>query len=498
MRSQRGLWKISIWLLALTGWFNLATDAAIAQRASSPKNGKKVESTRNAASEDTALGESLDDRQALAAQKFDTGQDFHAQGKLTDAIKLYDEALQLDDQLFAVHYQRGIALLSLNRFEDAAASLTRCVELQDDFARGFAMLGEAQLRCKKPVEAEKAFLRATELDSSLGFARFGAAQLMLARKAPTEALTLLKELAQTPPEDPAFYAVYAEAQRLSGDAPGAFQTLSDGLTRLGNQPQLLRGRAIAYLNQKNYPKALADFQAVYTIEPDPVLARDILDLYRAAKLTEDGIQFAQVAFKQHSNNGPLRAAFGELLMEGNRTTEAIEQYLELTKQEPKNATWWVKLGDAAQGTDPAVALDAYQKALSINPRSPDAQAGVASGLLKSQRFQEAASSFRTILNQDPESYAAHAGLATALFKLEQFPTAAQHFLWMIQKRPDVPVTYYFLGICFDRLGDYAQALKAYELFVERANPQTNQLEIEKVNLRLPSLKRQAEKQGTRK
>ncbi len=178
MRSQRVLWKISIWLLALTGWFNLATTSVIAQRASSPKNGKKVESTRNAASEDTALGESLDDRQALAAQKFDTGQDFHAQGKLTDAIKLYDEALQLDDQLFAVHYQRGIALLSLNRFEDAAASLTRCVELQDDFARGFAMLGEAQLRCKKPVEAEKAFLRAIELDSSLGFARFGAAQLL--------------------------------------------------------------------------------------------------------------------------------------------------------------------------------------------------------------------------------------------------------------------------------------------------------------------------------
>ncbi|HMZ81807.1 MAG TPA: tetratricopeptide repeat protein, partial [Acidobacteriota bacterium] len=370
MRSQRVLWKISIWLLALTGWFNLATVSVIAQRTSSPKNGKKVESTRNAASEDTALGESLDDRQALAAQKFDTGQDFHAQGKLTDAIKLYDEALQLDDQLFAVHYQRGIALLSLNRFEDAAASLTRCVELQDDFARGFAMLGEAQLRCKKPVEAEKAFLRATELDSSLGFARFGAAQLMLARKAPTEALTLLKELAQTPPEDPVFYAVYAEAQRLSGDAPGAFQTLSDGLTRFGNQPQLLRGRAMAYLNQKNYPKALADFQAVYTIEPDPVLARDMLDLYRAAKLTEDGIQFAQVAFKQYSSNGPLRAAFGELLMEGNRTTEAIEQYSELTKQEPKNATWWVKLGDAAQATDPAVALNAYQKALSINPRSP--------------------------------------------------------------------------------------------------------------------------------
>ena len=41
-----------------------------------------------------------------------------------------------------------------------------------------------------------------------------------------------------------------------------------------------------------------------------------------------------------------------------------------------------------------------------------------------------------------------------------------------------------------RREEYEQALAAYEAFLGRADLKTNQLEIEKVKLRLPSLRRQ--------
>jgi tetratricopeptide (TPR) repeat protein len=70
---------------------------------------------------------------------------------------------------------------------------------------------------------------------------------------------------------------------------------------------------------------------------------------------------------------------------------------------------------------------------------------------------------------------------------------------MVQARPENAINYYFLGICFDRLEDFTQALKAYELFLKVADPRINQLEIEKVQLRLPSLRRQLEKRpGSKK
>jgi hypothetical protein len=51
----------------------------------------------------------------------------------------------------------------------------------------------------------------------------------------------------------------------------------------------------------------------------------------------------------------------------------------------------------------------------------------------------------------------------------------------------------------DYLGQYQEALTAYETFLARANAKDNQLEIEKINLRLPSLRRQiARGEGTKR
>ncbi|HEX8999823.1 MAG TPA: tetratricopeptide repeat protein, partial [Blastocatellia bacterium] len=58
-------------------------------------------------------------------------------------------------------------------------------------------------------------------------------------------------------------------------------------------------------------------------------------------------------------------------------------------------------------------------------------------------------------------------------------------------RKRASISLYFLGVCFDKIGDYEQALRAYNQFMELASPE-NQLEIEKIKLRMPSLKRQIE------
>ena len=91
-----------------------------------------------------------------------------------------------------------------------------------------------------------------------------------------------------------------------------------------------------------------------------------------------------------------------------------------------------------------------------------------------------------------QAYFAHTNLATALFELQDYANAAREYLWILDQQKDqkrAAITLYFLGICFDKLGDYERALKAYERFVELA-PADHQLEIDKVKLRLPSLKQQ--------
>ena len=115
--------------------------------------------------------------------------------------------------------------------------------------------------------------------------------------------------------------------------------------------------------------------------------------------------------------------------------------------------------------------------------------GYGAALIQSRRFAEAVSILRKAITATPNNYTAHANLATALYELKQFAPALDEYEWLLKAKPDLTVAYYFIAIAHDYLGEYEQALSAYESFLGRADAKTNQLEIEKIKLRLPSLRR---------
>src|SRR5437870_5785135 len=75
---------------------------------------------------------------------FNSGQDAHQHGKLEDAVKLYSQAIELDPNIYQIHYQLGIALMALKRSDEAVKSFESVTKLKPDFAKGFNALGEAQ------------------------------------------------------------------------------------------------------------------------------------------------------------------------------------------------------------------------------------------------------------------------------------------------------------------------------------------------------------------
>ena len=129
-------------------------------------------------------------------------------------------------------------------------------------------------------------------------------------------------------------------------------------------------------------------------------------------------------------------------------------------------------------------------ATAIDPSNPEYAAGYAATLVRARRFAEAAHMLRQVISVVPDSYVAHANLATALYEQKRNPEAIPEYEWLLKKKPDLAVAYYFIASAHDNLGEYKEAQAAYETFLGRADSKTNQLEIEKVNLRLPSLRRQ--------
>ena len=154
---------------------------------------------------------------------------------------------------------------------------------------------------------------------------------------------------------------------------------------------------------------------------------------------------------------------------------------------------FARLGASHRTDNPNRALEFYHRAAQLQPANPDYATGYAAALVRARRFAEAAAILRQVITAHPDNYTAHANLATALYEQKLFAEALPEYEWLLHTKPDAIVAYYFIASAHDYLGEYREALAAYESFLERADATTNQLEIEKVRLRLPLLRRQVKR-----
>jgi tetratricopeptide (TPR) repeat protein len=452
-----------------------------------------------------------------AAGLFEAGQNTHQRGELEKAVELYGEALKRDPSLWQAEFQRAAAYFSLNRLADAKASMMRVIEHLSGFAdapetrqvsaRAQILLGEIALAGNDPAEAEKSFRRALELNPQAARARAGLAESLLGGGKIAEAIAEAKAAIEAGDDRASVHSLLGEAQTQAGKYEEALASLNQALRREPKNAIALRYRAEVHLARNDLKAAIADLRASVEIEPIIPIRLRLAGALAAAKQYDEAISLYREILQVEPANNEARTALAAVMIESGKGAEAIAQLESLVKSEPNRADLRAQLAELYLPAQPEKALEQYLAAAKLEPSQPQHRIGVAAALVKLKRFPEAVSVSRQALAQNPKeevAYFARTNLATALFELDDFQNAAREFIRILdhqrnrgdQKR--TAITLYFLGICFDKLGDYQQALKAYEQFLAIAST-GNQLEIDKVKLRLPSLQRQIrEGKGKRK
>jgi tetratricopeptide (TPR) repeat protein len=440
---------------------------------------------------------------ARAAALFESGQNAHQSGDFNRAVEIYHQALKLDPSLWQAQFQLSAAYLALNKPAEARESMLKVLDQLKEFspsnelnrmtARANAMLGEIALAESKPIEAESYFRRAVELDPQAS--RAGLAEALLRLGKTNEGITEAKAAIETGDDRAGTYALLGGAYAASGKFEEALPYLNEALKRDPKNIAALRYRSDVYLARKDLNAAIADLRAVMALEPDNQTMLRLAGLLAQARKYDEATAIYQQVLQTDPSNNEAKTAIAALMIESGKGVEAIAQLESLIKAEPNRADLRAQLAELYLPARPEKALEQYQVAAKIEPSQIRHQIGVGSALVKLRRFQEAAGVLQQALAQNPKddvAYFAHTNLATAFFEMDDFANAAREFVWILnhqreQKR--AAITLYFLGICFDKLGDYEQALKAYKQFLTLATSD-NQLEIDKVKLRLPSLERQ--------
>jgi tetratricopeptide (TPR) repeat protein len=152
-----------------------------------------------------------------------------AMAQYDQAARDYERFLELDDRAPRVVYKLGLAYYRAGNLPRAVETLRRAVSLDQRFAEAHYMLGLC-LRDMEPAQAERALLRAVEVDPAFMAAREELVALYTA-SSPLKALEHLEALSALEPERPERSVRVGLAQASLGRRDAAILTLSRAAER---------------------------------------------------------------------------------------------------------------------------------------------------------------------------------------------------------------------------------------------------------------------------
>ncbi len=424
---------------------------------------------------------------------FDDAQTAHEKGDFEIALKLYDKALEIIPEFPEAEYQRGNALNSLRRPAEAEQAFRRAIELRENWALPMTSLGVLLVQNSRFEEADEMLTKAIKL-SGINFPAYIAlTELRIKTNAPAEVLTQLLSKLQylTSKANPTavLWASRAALERTLGDKKASILSLSKALQIDPLDKLSLIEHAELSLGEGDHESALIDAEKLKRISPD---TSDVDFLFaRVYASAGDFEKSLQILDSLKDSSPEIKSFRDKVVAISSTNVEELELKLDIDKN---NIVALGRLCSLLRIDNPEKALEYCRRASEIEPQNLGHAVGYGAALVQAKRYFEAITLLRKILLISPENFTVHTNLATALFQSRRFEEAKVEYLWILRRQPDLAVAYYLLAITHDRLQEYIDAAANYQQFLRVADKTKNELEIDKVTLRLPGLQ-QMIKQG---
>lgn len=430
-----------------------------------------------------------------AVALFQKGQDAHEKGQLKEAIELYDKAIAAVAEFPEAEFQRGSALLSLGKRDEAEKAFRKAIETRPEWTLALANLGSLLVGKGAYPEAEKYLKKAISLDGQNTLAYSALTELRLRTKASSEELkdllARLTSLTERAKPTASAWAARAALEVAVGEKAAARSSFSKALELDPKNQFALLSKASAMLDEGDTAGAEVIIRSLEVSDSATAQLLRARLLYANGKV-DDAISLLDSIQNPSSDLVALR---DKLILSKSENAAELEKRLQTN---PSDAFVLGKLCSVYRASEPAKALSYCRKASEAEPDNISHAIGFGAALVQGKLYVEAVDILRKLQKISPENLTIRANVAIALFQLKRYPEAKAEYQWIAEKQPSSAVTYYFLGITHDQLMEYPDAMANYQLFLKYADADKNKLEIEKVNLRLPTLLKQIkEKKGKR-
>lgn len=429
------------------------------------------------------------------ARLFNAAQDAHERGQLQDAILLYRKALEVFPKFPEAEFQLGNAYRQKGDLENAEESYRRALDIRRNWTLPMVSLASVRASRGDFKEAEELVQDAIGLGGENSAAYVVLAEVMIRRNAPESelksVLSTIRELNSRPKQSASLLVSQGAIERRLGEARSASANIANALRLEPSNTAALAESVELALAARDSDTATSQAQKLFRITPDSDAAKFLLARALASSGENDKAIAQLDALRETSPaSEELRR---DLSVAQAKDPAELERLL---LENPNDNLVVSRLCVLLRSSNPSKAVDYCRRVLQTDPSNLTFATRYAAALVQAQKFQEAGALLLQLREAAPENYTVRANLATVYFLTKRWEEAKKEYKWLQERQPGNVITYFMLGIVHDRLQEYLAALGQYQQFLAAADPKVNQLEIEKVNLRLPILRNQIkEKRG---
>jgi tetratricopeptide (TPR) repeat protein len=365
------------------------------------------------------------------------------------ALECFVTAGRLEPEQAKWTYREAVTLAQMGAFEEASAAMERSLAREASYPPSHARLGDYRLALGDLDGAERAYRKATELDSSYPGGWVGLARVDLQRDKSADAIAILERLCATDPEDRTFRQLLANARQQSGSesALAPENVLAESELPVWNDPWELEARAF-----RQKPSMLEAGRLIDAGKPDEALRLLQEERARGTDPKESALTMAQA------------------LVHLGRKPEALQELELALAHEPENGTALLMKANLLDDTgDPKGAIEVLERVTALQPTFGGAFAAMARKYAQLGYHEKALTAFQRALELGVGDYELRYAFGQSLVVLKRWSEALPRFTELCAERADHGDAWVELALVQMKSGALEEADKALARAKETGN-----------------------------
>ncbi len=357
-----------------------------------------------------------------------------------EAIKIFDEAINLDPNFATAYNNRGNVYLDIKEHQHALEDYDRAIALDPNYAMAYNNRGAVYHDLKKYQQALKEFNQAIAFAPNYVMAYYNRGNIYRDLKQYKQALEDYDQAIAFDPNDAEVYNNRGLVYRDLKQYKQALQDFDQAIVFDPNDAMAYNNRGLVYRDLKQYKQALEDYDQAIAFDPNDAEAYNNRgNVYADLKEYQQALENFDRAITLNPNDAEAYNNRGNAYLDLKMYQQALEDYDQALSLDPDDALVYYNRGNVYRDLKKyQQALKDYDRAIALDPSVAEAYNNRGNAYLDLKKYQQALEDYDQAIKLDPNFSLAYNNRGTAFFYIENFKEALNNYQLFIKKAENVP------------------------------------------------------------